>query len=223
VSGQDIDTTPTGLPAFGVIHTVLPVAATPHPLSLDLANTLYVHRGSIHDGIVTVEGLNNWLSRIRGRLNTPLSSSELDDVREADVLAADELRAAIRALAGAQIEGQPLDPDAAAKINHRVSLIPRWTELAVASDGRVSPRYRSTAAGVPAAIAEIAADAVHLFTVPQRREAVAACQAPGCISLFLRDEPDRRWCSARCGHRAQAISTGSLIPPSITPPSITLP
>ena len=209
MDGPDLDTQPTGVPAFDDVEATLP----PPPVCLELANTQYVHRGGIHDGIDSLRGLRGWLTRMRSRLVTPLSVDDLDDVRETDVLAAYDLRAAVRSLAGAQIEGQSMDPEAAARINHRVSLIPRWNELVVTDDGPVTTRTRSTAAGVPAAIAEIAVDAVTLFGAMDLREAVAACQAPGCINLFVRDQPHRQWCSTRCGNRVQAIATGSITIP----------
>ncbi len=186
------------------------IGQLPRPLALRLVNTQYVDRGSIRDRIGTPDGLREWLSSVQDLLSCDLTELSLRDLRESDMFAAQELRAAIGRLTEALVNGQRLSAAAIGRVNHRVAQIPRWVELTITDDGTLTTQRRSTAGGVAVALAEIAADAVQLFGTPTLRSAISVCQPPTCTNFYLHDRTTPPGCSQRCINRLRALSTGSI-------------
>ncbi|TWE28743.1 CGNR zinc finger domain-containing protein [Prauserella muralis] len=171
------------------------------PLPIELGNTAYAARGRPLDGLLSREHLAAWLRDTRPRLALPLADTDITGVAEDDLATARHLRDAIRSLAAAAVDQRQADRDAVAVLNRTAGRTPRWRELrtdpephtVVCTDGRP----------VAAVLAELAEDAVTLFTGPMHHE-LRACQGPGCRLFFVRDNPRRAWCSAGCGNRARA-------------------
>lgn len=193
-------TSPAGIHIPGLQETDLR-----GPISFALANTQYLLHGQMQDRLANVPALRIWLGALQQRLLTELPETDLDGTAESDLIAALEVRRAIRTIASAVIHDRRPDADDVAVLNRRVSLVPRWTELVLADDGGLRTRVRSTAAAVPRAISEIAADAIALFADARARDAVRACGGPGCLNLFLRNGPTVEVCSARCANRLLAV------------------
>ncbi|WP_144122605.1 CGNR zinc finger domain-containing protein [Catellatospora sichuanensis] len=167
-------------------------------LAIELANTAHARQGTVCDELQTPADLAAWLTRVGPRCAVPVDDESRSTVDLADLAAARGLRAAIRAVAGAASTGRTPDPADLDGINSAVRAAPHWRELAF--DGtapRVTTRHGTAA--ITGALAEVAADAVDLLSDGR----IAACAAPGCVLLFLRDRPNREWCSNACGNRAR--------------------
>ncbi|GAA1282555.1 hypothetical protein Psi02_31780 [Planotetraspora silvatica] len=171
------------------------------PLPLELGNTAYAVRGRPRDGLQTAEHLAAWLRNVRTRLEIRLTDADLLAVTDDDLASGRELRDAIRLLAVATAAGRSADPDAVETLNRHARQTPRWHELHLAPEPHVT--VGTAGRPVPAVLAMIAEEAVHLFAGPPRLE-VCACQGPGCVLHFVRDTPRREWCSPGCGNRARA-------------------
>ncbi|MBN9109602.1 MAG: ABATE domain-containing protein [Pseudonocardia sp.] len=161
------------------------------PLSIELANTTYAVRGHPREGLETPQHLGTWLQDVR------LAITDVDAV---ELAAAVALRDAIRRLATATVDAEPLPRDAVDLVNRHAATPARWRELrAHPQPGTVA---RSAGGDVATALSEIAADAVDLFGGPRRHD-LRACQGPGCVLYFIRSGR-REWCSHGCGNRARA-------------------
>jgi predicted RNA-binding Zn ribbon-like protein len=90
--------------------------------------------------------------------------------------------------------------DAVAVLNRACASAPAWSELTwSATPTRIVNR---TPDGPDGVLAQVAEDAVDLFTGPRRAD-LRACHGPGCVRYFLHDHPRREWCSSGCGNRAR--------------------
>jgi predicted RNA-binding Zn ribbon-like protein len=161
------------------------------PLSIELANTRYAVRGNPREGLDTADHLAGWLRDVR------LPTSGVD---AADLAAAVALRDAVRRLAAATVDDEPLPADAVDLVNRHAATPARWRELHADPEPRTVAR--SAGGDVATALSEIAADAVDLFGGPRRHD-LRACQGPGCVLYFIRSGR-REWCSHGCGNRARA-------------------
>jgi predicted RNA-binding Zn ribbon-like protein len=178
------------------------VAPSPAPgeersLGLALVNTELAHRGEPIDLLVDREAAGAWLEArgLGGAAATRISDDDLAGLRA--------LRSAIRAALVARIAGKSLDPDNLATMNAASAVGPRAPRLTWAADGPelewASPRPGT---GVDVAAATIAADAIDLVSSPLG-DALRACEAQGCVRIFLQDHGRRRWCSRACGDRVR--------------------
>ncbi len=102
----------------------------------------------------------------------------------------------MRAALHAAVDGTPFEPEA---LNRAAARAPR--SPAVAADGQATVDYHG-ASRADVVIAALAADAIELLTGPHRDD-LRACQAPGCVLMFLKRHPRREWCSNACGNRAR--------------------
>ncbi|MEV0649512.1 ABATE domain-containing protein [Phytomonospora sp. NPDC050363] len=166
------------------------------PLAIQLANTTYAVRGVVQDGLRTTADLIAWFERVSALL--PVESTPLGDE---DLAAARELRDAVRAVARALEDGEPAAPADVDAINRAARGGPHWTELRTADPLRAERRRESR--GVRDALAEVAENAIALFT-GQTAGRVRLCGRPGCVLLFVKDHPRREWCSNKCGNKVRA-------------------
>lgn len=171
------------------------------PPAIELGNTTFAVRGRLRDGLRTVEHLAAWLRDMRPRLAVSLSDDDLQDVTEADLGVARELRDTVRALADAAVNGRQPAPEVVDTLNRHARRTPRWPELSIAPEPHVV--VRSAGRPAAAALTALAEDAVSVFGGPLGSE-LRACQGPGCVLYFLPGTPRREWCSAGCGNRARA-------------------
>jgi predicted RNA-binding Zn ribbon-like protein len=168
------------------------------PPALELHNTVYATRGELIDGLATEDELGAWLAGISGRL--PERARGAAPSRREDFLA---LWSAIRDVFAAALEAKPVPARALEAINAIAARAPTSPEAIIGDAGRLRADTRYHAADpTDVALAFLAADAISLLTGPHR-EHLGACRAPGCVLMFLRDHPRRRWCSETCGNRAR--------------------
>lgn len=166
------------------------------PLAIELANTTYAVRGDVRDGLRTTGDLAAFLDRVADRLPAPVPARE---ATEQALATARALRDAIRAVARSVQDGATPDPAQLDTIGEAAALAPHWNELRP-GDPVTKKRTRS-APPVDMALAEIAENAVDLFTGGGN---VRFCGRPGCVLLFVKDHPRREWCSNGCGNKVRA-------------------
>ncbi|MGA5823912.1 ABATE domain-containing protein [Kitasatospora sp. NPDC094028] len=152
-------------------------AASP---AVDLANTVHAVRGRVRDG------MEAWLEQ-RGR------TAERDRLTE--------LRDAVRTLIEAAATGGHYAPEAVAVVNRASAAAPSWSEL---TDGpAIAERTDPATSAADAEMATIARDAIALLG-SERREALRACQAPGCVQFFVKAHARQEFCGPVCSNRARA-------------------
>jgi predicted RNA-binding Zn ribbon-like protein len=201
------------------------VAPAPAPgeersLGLALVNTELAHRGEPIDLLGDPDAALAWLTA-HGLAGVPASAPVAAQapvpapapvsasapaaagIGAADVKALRELRAAIRAAFVARIAGTPLDAASLAVLNAASAGGPRAPQLTWEVDGPgrawATPRAGQ---GLGVAVATIAADAIEVVS-GDLGEALRACEAHGCVRIFLQDHGRRRWCSRTCGDRVR--------------------
>lgn len=164
------------------------------PSGLDLVerfvNTLEIDED--RDDIATPESLRAWL-RDQG---LPSGAPSPDGVRRARAV-----REALRALMLAH-NGHPVDPDAAATLNHAAARAPM--KIVFARDGRAE--LAPAADGVDAALGQILA-VVERAQAEGTWQRMKACGADGCRWAYYDRSRNRsrHWCSMEtCGNRAKA-------------------
>lgn len=169
------------------------------PLAIEFANTHYAVRGRHREGIGTPVHLAAWL-----RDNAAALGPEAADlhVSEAEVETFRSLRAAIRGLCRACVDGCLGDDAHIMVLNAAAAAAPRWPQLRCAGPAYTVSEH-THGKGVDAALAAIARDAIAILGGPLRTQ-IRACQAPGCVLFFVKDHPRREWCSASCGNRVRA-------------------
>ena len=186
----------------------------PHPgepVPVLLMNTIWADRTSVHDGLGTTGELAAWLAAVGGRLFAG-GERAASAVRRDDVDNFRHLRDALRRLAAeASRDTRPRALNAAPDLAlaEAVTVLNTASATAPAAPALLVPGWEvqlspATSARVPtAALSAVAALAVDTFA-KAGRQAVRACQAPGCVLYFVKDHPRREWCSAACGNRARA-------------------
>jgi predicted RNA-binding Zn ribbon-like protein len=169
------------------------------PLAIELHNTVYAADGVVVDGLADEAQARAWLAEIGARIPLDSYPSGARPTRASLVGLRDTVRVALRAAA----EGEPPGAGALDAINAASGCAP-WSPVAVSRpSGAVELRsnyHGATRAEV--VLAAFARDAIELVTGPQRAE-LHLCGAPGCVLLFLGDDPRRAWCSNACGNRAR--------------------
>ncbi|MBA2715104.1 MAG: CGNR zinc finger domain-containing protein [Rubrobacteraceae bacterium] len=124
------------------------------------------------------------------------------EIHDRDVEQMRELRTAIREVFAARIDGVAPSATPLAIINQVAAAAPPSPQLAWTEDGPRREWQSPRASGVQAAGAEIAADAIAVAAT-ELGDTLRACEAHGCIRLFLQNHGRRRWCSTTCGDRVR--------------------
>ena len=146
------------------------------------------------DGIADAAALSAWLAAVQADL--PVPAVAIDAGRFAAFRA---LRDAVRAALGARIEHRTIPPRARRALNDASAACPRSAQLAADATRRI--RYHAQDA-TAVALAAIASETIALVAGPHATD-LRACGAPGCVLVFVKDHPRRRWCSVACGNRAR--------------------
>lgn len=167
------------------------------PLAVELHNTLYLVRGSLHDGIADQAGAGAWLRSLASELPV--------DARAARVSVRDlqDLREHVRELLESAALGEPAPAAAVRALNALTAAAPRALVGELDGEGAVRiDEIRPGATPAATVLAALAESALELADATQAPK-LQYCGAPGCALLFLRDHPRREWCSSACGNRAR--------------------
>lgn len=167
--------------------------------AVEFGNTRYAVRGRVREGIGTPTHLRAWLAGQAGALNADASAL---DIGQTDVGTFLNLRAAVRELFEASVDGRVAEEADVGVVNEAAAAAPRWARL-IRSDGGYVVVDVTAAAGADAVRAALARDAMSLLGGPLRAQ-LRACHGPGCVLFFVKDHSRREWCSAGCGNRARA-------------------
>jgi predicted RNA-binding Zn ribbon-like protein len=184
------------------------VAPSPAPgeersLGLALVNTELAHRGEPVDMLGDGEAAAVWLAAHGLAGLAPPAGSGPSAITEDELAGLRRLRGAIRAAFLARIGEAPLDGASLGTLNAASAGGPRAPQLAWEVAGPelewAGPRPGT---GVVVAVATIAADAIEVVS-GSLGESLRACEAHGCVRIFLQDHGRRRWCSRTCGDRVR--------------------
>ena len=180
-------------------------------VSVELANTLWFSAGRTIDALETTGGAARWLAAVGERQlsdGSTLADATLE--QGVDEQGVDEelraglqrLRGAVRSLFGAHATGGPVDAGAIEQLNRAAAAAPSWLHARLAGDhAHVVRRRPPDAAG--AILAALAEDALAVAADAGVAARLTACPCPGCLALFVQDDPRRRFCSPICGTRTR--------------------
>lgn len=171
-------------------------------LPIELSNTHWVHAGREIDALATLGGAQRWVAAIAPRL--PVGAPAVDEGLRAQLVA---LRQSVRSVLAATVAGERPPAAALARLNAAARSAPAWWEARWETERPDQPeraglaahlqRRGSEAGGLLATLAE---DTITLVTGEEARQ-LRACPGPGCMGLYLKDKPQRRFCSPTCATR----------------------
>jgi predicted RNA-binding Zn ribbon-like protein len=164
---------------------------------VELSNTIYAVRGNHLDGIADPASLKAWLAAVADQLPVDVRGVEVD--RLADFHA---LRTAVRDALHASVDGKPVAEPALAELNRRSAGNPQSIRLIQRRGKRESAVDNRAQTTTDVVLGAIAAETIALLSGAQAHQ-LRACEAPGCVLMFLKDHPRREWCSTACGNRAR--------------------
>lgn len=164
--------------------------------ALDLVDTLMTASEPARDLLDDDERTRRWWD---------LQAARLPDSPQPAGGATLRLRAALRDLFDAQIEGRDARADSVSDVNAFAASVPTSPQLVTTPNGpRVETRWH-TEHGGNAILASIAREAIALLADPDQRAKLRRCANPTCSMLFLAENKRRVWCSSTgCGNRARA-------------------
>jgi len=177
-------------------------------VTVELANTLWVHAGQTIDALATPEGATRWLEAVRDR-RLGDGSTLADAAGGAAVIVADpqlwdglrRLRGSVRDLFAALAAGAAPEAVVLDELNRVSARAPSWLYAVPLEAGAPLVRRARPWPIRPAVLAALADDALALAGDPTT--ALIACPAPGCLALLVRDDPRRRFCGPICSNRAR--------------------
>lgn len=172
-------------------------------VALDLVDTLMTAVTPQQDLLAAADRSEAWWA---------LQSARLPESATPDPAAARRLRAAIRDLFDAHLEGRAARPTSVEDVNAAAAWVPaspRLTYRAVSADPEsaleleVTTRWH-TEQGGNVALAFIAREAIGLLAVPGELARLRRCANPECSMLFLAETKRRQWCASNvCGNRVR--------------------
>jgi predicted RNA-binding Zn ribbon-like protein len=169
------------------------------PIAVELHNTLYAAGGEAIDGLGDRSSASAFIRAIAPRLaHDELPSGDWPTAAELV-----RLRERVRLALRATVDDTRYDPDALTFLNHTAALAPTSPRVQLGNAGApvaVTDHHRANRAEI--VLAAFAADTIALITGPLRGD-LRACDAPGCILVYVKDHPRRQWCSNACGNRVR--------------------
>jgi predicted RNA-binding Zn ribbon-like protein len=177
-------------------RVIAPAPGEDFSAALALVNTQYVDLGQLFDELGNARAARDWLADRAG------APPELRLGREG-LTRVHDLRAAVREVLSARSEARSPNAGALETLAAVTAAAPGSLRL-TSRNGRLSSEWVPGGGdALERALALVAGDAIAL-TTGERGKQLAACAAPNCIRLLLRDHNRRRWCSTRCGDRVRA-------------------
>jgi predicted RNA-binding Zn ribbon-like protein len=173
------------------------------PLAIDLVNSEVVVRGRARDLLASPERLAVWQAEARAHHPEAAIAPTASALDDSALRAIKELRAALRAMFTAIVDGRPVGEADLGLLNQ--ILRGSHQVVRVADDGRFRASYEGDADGVTGLLLAIARSAFDLLT-GQDLTRLHHCANPRCV-LFFYDttkSATRRWCSVACMDRARS-------------------
>jgi predicted RNA-binding Zn ribbon-like protein len=164
-------------------------------VALDLVDTLVLAVEPAVDLIETPQQQARWWELQEARLPAgPLP----------EATATRRLRAAIREVLDAHLEGQPPLQTSIEDINAASAAAPRSRRIVLRGrELRAETRWHPEFGG-NAMLAAIATETIELVGDPERLSTLRSCANPNCSMLFLAEHKRRQWCVGTvCGNRAR--------------------
>jgi predicted RNA-binding Zn ribbon-like protein len=173
---------------------------------VDLANTVWVYAGTRADALDSIEVADRWLIAVGnnvlgagGTLLEAAGGTEALRVRDEEFRAAlQQLRGHVRALLAAAGDWD-VDPAALDALNRAAAAAPSHLYAEPGAPGPTVARLRPQPV-LTAVLSALAEDALVMMHIDAT---VLACPGPGCLGLFVQDDPRRRYCSSNCANRAR--------------------
>ena len=174
-----------------------PAPGEDRSVALALVNTEIEVRGERLDLLSDGTALTQWL-RSHG-----LPTERAVTIEPSDLERVRELRGAVRLMFLACADGRRAAGPALSTINSASALASRVTRLSWNGDRPHSETvWPPDASALEIALATLAEDAIVTALGPDGQQ-LRACEAHGCVRLFIRDHGRRRWCSRACGDRVR--------------------
>ena len=130
-----------------------------------------------------------------------LQVPRLPEGRTPDPVATRRLRAAIRDVLDAHLEGRTPQDTSVEDLNAAAAAVP--TSPRLLAGGGSATRWH-TEHGGNAALAAIAGEAIRLLADADRLPKLRRCANPACSMLFLAERRSRQWCASNvCGNRVR--------------------
>ena len=172
-------------------------------VALDLVDTQALAVDPVQDLLEAPERSAAWWA---------LQATRLPESSTPDPAAVRRLRAAIRDLFDAHLEGRAPKSTSVEDVNAAAASVPSSPRLSyvVERNGgfhgattQVETRWH-TEYGGNVALAFIAREAIDLFAAPDRLSKLRRCANPTCSMLFLAETSRRQWCASNvCGNRVR--------------------
>ncbi|MGQ0832501.1 MAG: CGNR zinc finger domain-containing protein [Microthrixaceae bacterium] len=171
-------------------------------LSIELANTLWVHGGREIDALATTGGAQRWVDAMTPRLAevgwVDDEPPRVDDALRERLVT---LRGCVRELFGAVAAHTAPASDVLAHLATASRVAPRWLEGEATLGGALVLRVHWKGADSGRALLAALADDAILLAAGTDAELLRACPGPGCVGFFSRDSARRKFCSPTCSTR----------------------
>ena len=170
------------------------------PVAIELHNTLYATVDGAVDALASIASTEAFLREISPRLNLESDLGGPPPGLPALRHAREVVRAALQAAA----DGADHDPEAIAELNRLAGAAPRSLRADITRRPARPQRTHDFhgADRCAATLAAFATDTIRLITSSAVHQ-IHLCRAPGCVLMYLAEDPRRRWCSNACGNRAR--------------------
>ena len=170
------------------------------PVAIELHNTLYATADGAVDALASIASTEAFLRDLSPRLNL---ESDLEGPPPGPP-ALRHAREVVRTALHAAVDGADHDSEAIDELNRLASAAPRSLRADI-TQPPAQPQMTHDFHGADrcaATLAAFATDTIRLITSPAAHQ-IHLCGAPGCVLMYLTEDPRRRWCSNACGNRAR--------------------
>jgi hypothetical protein len=174
-------------------------------VSVDLANSCFMHVGRLHDALADVSRAQEWTDAV-GELaladGGTLAAAVRARLRVDQILRQGlvDLRSDVRDLFFACARGEVPQQETVKRLSALAAAAPRLLHAVPSEGALVLERRRAGPAGT-CALAALAEDALVLAGDPAVAARLFECASPGCIGVLLRADPRTVYCSTRCATR----------------------